>query len=66
MAEHEWTYWRLHNEVGYVVGFVRKSETETQYVGLCGDRWQREPIKYADCFLLRDAPPGLHYLKEPS
>ena len=62
-----WTYWRLHDEAGHVVGFLRKreSDSETQYVGVRGNQWQREPIPFYDCFLLTDAPPGLHYLQEP-
>jgi hypothetical protein len=46
-----------------VVGWMRVNCTRTEYIGLCGDRWQIEEIPHADRVPLRELPTGFDYLE---
>lgn len=45
-----------------MVGWMRVDGTRTEYIGLCGDRWQILDIPYADRVRLDEAPIGLLYI----
>ena len=57
-----WTYYRLHNRRCEVVGWMRVNGTRTEYIGLCGDRWQTLDLPYAHRVYLIEAPIGFEYL----
>jgi hypothetical protein len=61
----EWTYYRLVNDEGHVIGFIRECGGVCHYVGIKFDRWQTEPIEHVDRYKLAGPLPGMGYLKEP-
>ncbi len=61
-----WTYWRLYDEKGRLVGWMREaSGRRPQYVALVGNQWHWEPIRYADRCALDGCFPGIGYLRGP-
>ncbi len=45
-----------------MVGWMAVNHSDVQYIGLCGDRWQRQPIPWHDRVKLGQKPIGLEYL----
>jgi hypothetical protein len=41
---------------------MRVNGTRTEYIGLCGDRWQTLDLPYAHRVYLIEAPIGFEYL----
>ena len=60
-----WTYYRLHNDEGSVIGFMRTDFTTCHYVDLRSRQWRVQPIEYFDCVRLAGPLPGFAYLEEP-
>ena len=62
-----WKYYRLLNEDGHIIGFMRETPTGkvVQYCSLRSERWQVEPIDYDDRMPLVCVPEGLTYLPSP-
>ncbi|GEM_PF-1230916 len=60
-----WTYWRLHDRQGCVIGFKRTWRDVTHYVDLREERWRVEPIAFAEAVRLAGELPGFAYLKDP-
>lgn len=64
-AGYRWTYWRLHDAHDHVIGFKRTCGAIAHYVDLREDHWQREPIPYAEEYLLAEPLLSFHYLEDP-